>query len=382
MRVAFLSDLLGESDQWVQPTAVFDGRRLVRDQRVEVRNGCIGRIEPTTSSAPPGSVRRVDGVLSRGFFDLQVNGGGGVLLNSSSTPEGVRRIAAAHRVGGTTSLLPTVITDHPDVTRRAALAVLECHGQDGVRGIHIEGPHINPARKGTHDPVFIRPLDAETLGLLKLLREHRLPVLLTLAPEMLAPGEIAALNAMGVVVSAGHSDATADQIEAALAEGLRAFTHLFNGMSQMTGREPGVVGAAILSKAWCGVIADGHHVDPRMLRLAFQSRPVRRRMFAVSDAMATWNGPDCFALYDETIAVREGRLVNRTGSLAGAHIDMVGSFRNLLSFGLSMEEALAACVSVPADLMKLEREAGQVSGAPASEIIIVAVKPSFHQGQC
>jgi len=176
------------------------------------------------------------------------------MLNSVPTPEGVEVISAARRASGTTSLLPTVITNTPETIRKAALAVVECHGKFGVRGIHIEGPHINPERKGTHNPDLIRDFDQETLDLLKLLRVHGLPVLLTLAPEMVPAGTIAQLVKMGVVVSAGHSNATADQIEAALGEGMQMFTHLFNAMSQMTGREPGVVGTALTSDAWCGII--------------------------------------------------------------------------------------------------------------------------------
>ena len=278
------------------------------------------------------------------------------MFNSNPTPSGIKMISKAHRKTGTTSFLPTVITDTPEVVRSAAFAVLETHGKFGVRGIHIEGPHINPERKGTHNQDLIRKIDQDTLDLLEMLRSRELPVLLTLAPEMVPAGMIASMVKMGVVVSAGHTNATANQIEQALAEGVSMFTHLFNGMSQMTGREPGTVGAALASDAWCGIIADGHHVDMRMVNLAFATGDKGAKIFIVSDAMATWQGPNHFNLYGEDIVESGGKLVNRAGSLAGAHIDMCGSISNLLRSGISLETAMCAGISNPAQAMGIDRD--------------------------
>lgn len=342
--------------RWIGPRAVFDGDALRPDLAVAIEDGIVTAIEPAAGVAGP--VEPVEGILAPGLFDVQVNGGGGVMLNNDPTPEGVRAIAAAHRSVGTAFILPTVITDRPEITERAAEAVLAEHGRNGVLGIHIEGPHISLAHKGTHDPARIRPFDQRTRDLVARLRRHDLPVLLTVAPETLAPGTIADLSAMGVVVSGGHSAADADQTERALAEGLAGFTHLFNGMPQMTSRAPGIVAAAINSTAWCGIIADGHHVDDRMIRLAWKARPRPDRMVLVSDAMSTIAGPDRFELYGEVIRVQDGRLVNANGSLAGAHIDLATSVRRLIdNVGIDPARALAAATVVPREFMRLSRQA-------------------------
>ncbi|MEI2687319.1 MAG: hypothetical protein V9G14_14615 [Cypionkella sp.] len=189
--------------RWLHPRAVFDGETLKPDMAVAIETERVVAIVPLID-LPEGTVpETVDAILSPGLFDVQVNGGGGVMLNNDPTREGVRKIAAAHRSVGTAFILPTVITDLPEITERAAEAVLAEHGKGGVLGIHIEGPHISFAHKGTHDPARIRPYDARTRDLLMRLRQHGLPVLFTVAPETLEPGVIADLTAMGVTVAAG-----------------------------------------------------------------------------------------------------------------------------------------------------------------------------------
>lgn len=343
--------------RWLHPRAVYDGETLASDQAIGVEDDCISAIVALADVPLDSTVEPIDAILSPGLFDVQVNGGGGVMLNNTPTRDGVRAIAAAHRSVGTAFILPTVITDLPSVTEYAAEAVLAEWGKGGVLGIHVEGPHINQTHKGTHDPTRIRPFDTHTRSLLEHLRQQGLPVLLTVAPEILPPGTIAELTAMGVTVAAGHSAATAEQTELALAEGLRGFTHLFNGMPQMTSRAPGIVGAAILSDAYCGIIVDGHHVDDRMVQIAFRARPVPGRMVLVSDAMSTVAGPDRFTLYGEEIRVSEGRLVNAKGSLAGAHIDLRTSVERLaLQVGIAPQEALAAATTAPRDFLNIPRQ--------------------------
>lgn len=343
--------------RWLRPRAVFDGQCLLPDTLVGIENDRIVAILPAADLSPDTPVETADAILSPGLFDVQVNGGGGVMLNNDPTREGVRKIAAAHRSVGTAFILPTVITDLPCITERAAEAVLAEHGHGGVLGIHIEGPHISLAHKGTHDPARIRPYDKRTRDLLERLRMHGLPVLFTVAPETLAPGTIADLTAMGVTVAAGHSAATAEQAEAALAEGLAGFTHLFNGMPQMTSRAPGIVGAALNSNAYCGIIADGHHVDDRMVAIAFRARPRKNRMVLVSDAMSTIAGPDHFILYGEIIKVNGGKLVNAQGSLAGAHIDLKSCIYRLVQHaGISVTEALTSATVAPRDYLAIDHQ--------------------------
>ena len=234
-------DQMQSAGAWILPDAVFDGDTL--------RSGCAvflkdGRAQIAPAADLPqvgqgGEIWRTSGIVSPGFFDLQVNGGGGVLFNSDPTEAGLRSIAQAHRSTGTAGFLPTVITDRADVMEAAAAAVINTLGQDGIAGIHIEGPHISLARRGTHAAEYIRPLDARTLATLAKLRGCDVPVMITLAPEAVTPGQIRALVGQGVIVALGHSDATASQTRAALSEGAQTFTHLFNAMSPMQNREAG-----------------------------------------------------------------------------------------------------------------------------------------------
>jgi N-acetylglucosamine-6-phosphate deacetylase len=311
-----------------------------------------GRVTDLAPLDPAMNAQRIAGTLSPGFVDLQVNGGGGVLLNAEPPVAGMEAIAAAHRGLGTVALLPTLITDAPEVLDRAATAALDAKGKPGIIGLHIEGPHIAVARRGTHDARFIHPLDDRTMDVVRRLREGGVPVLLTLAPEATRPGQIAELSRMGVVVSVGHTDATADQARAALAEGARTFTHLFNAMSPLTHRAPGVVGAALNSTVPVGLICDGIHVAWEVVALALRARPGPDLTYLVSDAMPTVGGPDRFRLYDMDLRVEDGRLVNPEGNLAGAHVTMAESVARLVAHvEVAPEAALRMAVTVPSQLI-------------------------------
>lgn len=308
-------------------------------------------------------------ILAPALVDLQVNGAGGTMLNSDTSAAGIAHIVATLRARGTGWCMPTLITCEPERILLAAEAAIEAWGLPGFAGLHIEGPHLNPARKGTHRAAFIRPMDAVTLEALARLRAAGVPVMLTLAPEMVPPETIARIAAMGVVVSGGHSAATGAETRAALAAGLGCFTHLYNAMPPMTSREPGILGTAIASRAHAGIIADGHHVSWEMLGIAWRARPEKGRMFLVSDAMSTIGGPDHFELYGERIEVRDGALVNAAGSLAGAHVDMVQCLANLVTHvGIDRAEALAAAITVPAGLIGLAPPALR-PGAALAEIL-------------
>ena len=337
---------------WIQPDAIFDGRALRAGAAVLVRDG---RLQVHDRPVAPGSIWHLPGTLSPGFVDLQVNGGGGVLFNAEPTEAGARAIGRAHRSTGTAAFLPTLVSDAPEVAERAADAAMAAIGRDGIVGLHLEGPHFNLARRGTHAGEHIRPLDDRTMALAARLRARGIPLMLTVAPEATVPGQIARLAGQGVVVALGHSDAGAARVRAALAEGACTFTHLYNAMSQMQGREPGMVGTAINSQAYVSVIADGIHVAPEMLALAFRARPIPDRMIVVTDAMPTVAGPDHFQLYGRTIRLDDGRLVNSDGALAGAHVTMIRSVANLIHLvGLKPADALAMATSAPARLIGLD----------------------------
>jgi N-acetylglucosamine-6-phosphate deacetylase len=337
---------------WLCPDQVFDGAVLRAGMALAMSGGVVEALVPVATLPPKVHRERLRGTVTAGFLDLQVNGGGGVLVNATPTPDAMIDIAAAHRRFGTVGVLPTVITDAPEVLDKAVAAMLAVWGAPGILGLHIEGPHIAVARRGAHAERFIRPLDDRTIAHVADLRQHGIPVMITVAPEATRPGQIATLAATGAVVSIGHSDTTADAVRGALAEGASCFTHLFNAMSPLLNRAPGVTGAAINSVAYAGIICDGHHVADEVVAMAVRARPVPDRMFLVSDAMPTVGGPDRFDLYGQTIRLVEGRLVNEDGSLAGAHVTMADSVaRAIRVLGLPAETVLKMAVTVPAQVI-------------------------------
>lgn len=363
------------------PAVLPDGVVLIGD------DGRILAVQPGDRPLPPavGPCERVDldgGVLSAGFIDLQVNGGGGVLFNDTPTPAGLRAIAAAHRRFGTTALLPTVITDSPAVRRAAAEAVSAAvaAGEPGILGIHFEGPCIAPARRGVHDARFIPEsppaTDGEEADLFTSLRP--LPVLVTLAPERVTAGFIRRLADAGVRVAAGHSAATWDQAMAGLAAGITGFTHLFNAMSPLDHREPGMVGVALDSReSWCGIILDGHHVHDAAARLAWRAKPAGR-LFLVTDAMPPVGTPPVgtdggdFTLYGTAVRVEDGRCVSADGRLAGSALDMATAVRNTVRrIGVPLDEALRMAAAYPADFMGLSHERGRIRPGLAADLVLL-----------
>ena len=346
--------MTAKPDLWLIPDAIFDGTRLRRGAAL----GIIGTRSLTLADAAPKDApsRRIPGTLTPGFLDLQVNGGGDALLNNDQSPEALHRMAAAHRRFGTVGILPTVITDTPEVLARAVDATLAAHAEAqpdrSLLGLHIEGPHLSIPRRGTHAADYIRPFDATTLAHVQRLRAEGVFVKITVAPESTTPQDVARLVGTGAIVSIGHSDATADAVRALLDAGATVFTHLFNAMSPMLNRAPGVTGACINSTAYAGIICDGIHVADEMVGLAIRARPLPGRMFLVSDAMCTVGGSDHFRLYGQDIWLKDGRLVNAEGSLAGAHVTMAEGLRRLIAVvGTSPETALDMAVSAPARLL-------------------------------
>lgn len=360
------------ADGWIRPDAVFDGEALRPGIGLRLVQGRVAEV-----AAPPQDARAVPGIVTPGYVDLQVNGGGGVLLNDAPTLVGMQAIAAAHRPFGTVAILPTLITDAPEVMDRAAAAAIAARGLPGIAGIHLEGPHIAAARRGTHLAAHIRPLDDRTIAIAERLRAAGVAVMLTLAPEAVAPGQIAALAAAGVIVSIGHSDATAAAVQAAIAEGAACFTHLFNAMSPLTHRAPGVVGAALDSHLPSGIICDGLHVDDAVVGIACRARRAPDLMFAVSDAMSTVGGPDRFTLYGSEVRLIDGRLVNAEGNLAGAHVTMAQSVARLVArVGLPVEQALRMAVTVPARLIG-RPDLAALTGRAAGDVVILGPDLTF-----
>jgi N-acetylglucosamine-6-phosphate deacetylase len=331
------------------------------------------RIVDVVPECPPGVPREeMEGDLVPGFIDLQVNGGGGVLFNDQPTIEGIEAIARAHRAFGTTGFLPTLISDEPAVIERAIRAVEGAIAKQvpGVLGIHIEGPFINPEKRGIHDPGKIRKIDDSAVELLASLSNGT--TLVTLAPELAPPGVIAALAARGVVVAAGHTAATYEQTRQALDEGVTGFTHLFNAMTQLTGRAPGAVGAALESKAWCGIIVDGLHVHPASLRIALAAKGPDK-LVLVTDAMPTvGSGQTAFSLGDRPIHLDNGRLTAEDGTLAGSNLDMADAVVNAAR-ALQVDQAAAIRMATvnPAHALGIQDMTGSIAPGLRADLALL-----------
>lgn len=317
-------------------------------------------------------------MLLPGFIDCQVNGGGGVLFNDRPTVEGIRAIGAAHRRFGTTGFLPTLISDSEDQIRTAIAAVNAAitEGVPGVLGIHLEGPFLSAERRGVHAARFLRTPDSEELRLVTSLGSGK--TLLTLAPERVAPDAIRELAETGVIVAGGHSNSDYATVRAAIDAGLRGFTHLFNAMSPLTSRAPGMVGAALEDRdSWCGVIVDGHHVHPASLRIALKAKP-RGKVLLVTDAMPPVGADDpSFTLDGETIAARDGICQTANGTLAGSALSMIGAFRNTVTMlGLPVEEAARMASTYPAEYLGLGSTHGRI--APGFRADFTVVDADLH----
>jgi N-acetylglucosamine-6-phosphate deacetylase len=329
---------------------------------------------------PPEDSDRLDltgQILLPGFIDVQVNGGGGRLFNDDPTVETIAVMAAAHRRFGTTGLLPTLISDDFSVIIRAIAAVDAAieSGVPGILGIHIEGPFLSRARRGIHLASMLQPFDDRFVEVICSSRHGR--TLVTVAPECIAPEQIARLVEAGVIVSAGHSDADYDTVRAAIGAGMIGFTHLFNAMSQLTNRAPGMVGAALEDRStYAGVIVDGHHIHPASFRVAINAKGIDRLML-VTDAMPTVGGEDRDFILQGRAIRREGdRLVSQDGVLAGSTLTMAAAVENAIDQGrLDLPSAARMASTTPAHFLGLARETGAI--APGLRADLVAIRKDF-----
>ena len=358
----------------IQADRVFDGERwhgeaavLVRDGRI-VGVGSAGEVPASwpQTRLPAGAF------VAPGFIDLQVNGGGGVLLNDQPTVVGMRAIALAHRRYGTTACLPTLITDTREQLRTAIAAARSIAGQDGVLGLHLEGPFISPRRPGVHRPDRIAKPDTGDLAeLCELAGAGR--SLVTLAPECVPDGFVRKLASSGVRVSIGHSEASAAVAMQAVSDGATGVTHLFNAMRALSARDPGIIGVALAEdRLTAGLIVDGFHIDPVSVRAAFAAKG-SNRIALVTDAMPTvGTSLDRFELVGRTIRLVNGRLSTEEGTLAGAHLDMASAVRNAVSLAhIPLDHALRAASLTPARFLGLDNERGiLIPGARADLVAL------------
>ncbi len=354
---------------------IFDGQAWHNRSALVVRDGVVERIE-AGHDVPAGlDVVELDGgLIAPGFVDLQVNGGGGVMLNDAPSVEAIRTICAAHAPFGTTALLPTLITDTREITAAAIAAGEAAAAQNvpGFLGLHLEGPHLSLARKGAHDPALIRPMtDADEKALIA--AREKMPVLLTtIAPESVRADQVSRLSQADVVVSLGHTDTSYVTARAFAEAGATMATHLFNAMSQIGNREPGLAGAAIDSESlYAGLIADGIHVHPATMEIALKSKKGDGRIFLVTDAMATI-GTDMksFTLNGRLIKRENGSLRLEDGTLAGADLDMISAVRFMHErLGLELDEALRMASLYPAEAVGQDGRLGRLMTGSAANIV-------------
>ena len=352
---------------------VFDGTDFHNGKAVIVRNGKVDAIVESCDITE--NINVIDAknqTLAPGLIDVQVNGGGGILLNDEPNVDGIRAIMEAHRKYGTTAMLPTLITDHRDKMEAAITAVTDAISQDvpGIVGIHLEGPYLNAERKGVHDANIIRPMEGDAIDLLTHLPNGR--ILVTMAPEKAAKGTIKKLADRGVLVCAGHTAGTYNHVQAAIAEGMRGCTHLFNAMSPMTHREPGVAGAAMADDStWCGLIADGYHVHPAVLKVAIHAK-AKGKIMLVTDAMPTVGADEKrFVLGGEEIMATDGRCALADGTLAGSDLDMIAAVKNCVEMvGIDLGEALRMASLYPAAFLKLDDVMGHIAPGYQADMIL------------
>lgn len=350
---------------------LFDGWRFHDGAALLVEDGLVAGIVPEADCSPNVPRETMSGVVAPGFVDLQVNGGGGVMVDGQTDLAALAGICAVHRRLGTAGLLPTLITDTPEATAQVVAAGIAAAaaGVPGFLGLHLEGPHLDPRRKGAHDPALIRPMTDEDLARLCEARRHLPALLVTLAPSAARPAQIAALDRAGVVVSLGHSDCSFEEAEAAFRAGARMATHLFNAMSQIGNRAPGLAGAVLAGGASAGMIADGIHVHPGVMRLALAARA--EGLFLVSDCMA-FAGSDAteMTLNGRRVLRRDGRLTLEDGTLAGADLTMPQAVATLIAAaGAAPERALAMATRIPAGLIGAGALCGTLATGSRADLV-------------
>ena len=350
---------------------IFCGERFYDDHALLVDGKSI--VDIVDKNNTPDNFNKIEldqGILAPGFIDLQVNGGGGVLFNNSPNKESLNTIIKAHQFFGTTSVMPTVISDSLEVLEQCIKTVTEeIKNNSSLLGIHIEGPFFNTKYRGVHQKQYISTINSDYLNLFESLKGF--PVMLTLAPECISSQQLKHLTSLGIKTLAGHSDASYDELDDAIKNGLDGFTHLFNAMSQISAREPGVVGSALhFENTFASIIVDLHHVHPSLIQLAYQLKPTGK-LFFISDSMATINhGKPSFELYDEVVNESDGRLVNSEGKLAGSSITQIDAVKNAYQkCNIPLNQALAMASRYPAEYLGIENHLGSLKPGYRADLV-------------
>jgi len=348
--------------QAITGSKLFNGIDFIEHKALLIDDQHIAGIVNEDAIPTDFQVKKIEGgILSPGFIDLQVNGGGGKLFNNSPDKESLNTIISAHQYFGTTSIMPTVISDSLNILQKCTDTISnEIDNNHSLLGIHIEGPFFNVKYRGVHQKQYINTINASYLNLFETL--DKFPVMLTLAPECISIKQLKHLNSLGFKILAGHTDANYDQLEEAVKYGLDGFTHLFNAMGQISAREPGVVGSAFdFDETSASIIVDLHHVHPSLINLSFKQKP-KGKLFFVSDSMATINhGEPSFELYDEVVSESNGRIINSEGKLAGSSITQIDAIKNAYQkCSIPLESAISMATLYPAEYIGVSDYIGQL----------------------
>ena len=348
--------------QAITGSKLFNGIDFIEHKALLIEDQHIAGIVNKDAIPTDFQVKKLDGgILSPGFIDLQVNGGGGKLFNNSPDKESLNTIISAHQYFGTTSIMPTVISDSLNILQKCTDTISnEIDNNHSLLGIHIEGPFFNVKYRGVHQKQYINTINASYLNLFETL--DKFPVMLTLAPECISIKQLKHLKSLGFKILAGHTDANYDQLEEAVKYGLDGFTHLFNAMGQISAREPGVVGSAFdFDETSASIIVDLHHVHPSLINLSFKQKP-KGKLFFVSDSMATINhGEPSFELYDEVVSESNGRIINSEGKLAGSSITQIDAIKNAYQkCSIPLESAISMATLYPAEYLGVSDYIGQL----------------------
>ena len=348
--------------QAITGSKLFNGIDFIEHKALLIDDQHIAGIVNEDAIPTDFQVKKLEGgILAPGFIDLQVNGGGGKLFNNSPDKESLNTIISAHQYFGTTSIMPTVISDSLNILQKCTDTISnEINNNHSLLGIHIEGPFFNVKYRGVHQKQYINTINASYLNLFETL--DKFPVMLTLAPECISIKQLKHLKSLGFKILAGHTDANYDQLEEAVKYGLDGFTHLFNAMGQISAREPGVVGSAFdFDETSASIIVDLHHVHPSLINLSFKQKP-KGKLFFVSDSMATINhGEPSFELYDEVVSESNGRIINSEGKLAGSSITQIDAIKNAYQkCSIPLESAISMATLYPAEYLGVSDYIGQL----------------------
>lgn len=362
----------------LQAQEFFDGKTLHHQKIITIKNGIIQSIDDASANLVNSLVDEkidevVQGLIIPGFIDLQVNGGGNVLFNDSPSLVGIKTIINTHSKYGTTAMLPTLITDTLETMQQAADAIAQAITEKvpGIIGVHFEGPHLSLAKKGAHIAEFIRPISAAEWQILE--RKDLGKILVTLAPENVSPEDIGRMVKLGIKVCLGHTNADYKTAQQAIDSGADGFTHLYNAMSAIQGRDPGVLGAAFINDSTsCGLIVDGHHVDYTSCKIALKNKP-QGKIFLVTDAMPPVGcNNKKFELFNRKVVLENGKLILPDGNLAGSILDMATGVRNIHQhLGLELTESIRMASLYPAQYLNKAQQLGSLTVGKQADMVLL-----------